>query len=64
MVFFRNISNYKGTCSLLSFGNQSWIGTPFGSSCDYLIPLEKEKKAKNKKRAGVSFEFGDDFKIS
>ena len=63
MVFFRIISNITGPCSLLSFGNRSWIGTVLGSSNDSFMPSKNEKQIKNDKNKQVSFEFNDKFKV-
>ncbi len=63
MTIFRKLSSGKGRCTLLSFGNQSWMGTPFGSSSDYLIPYKNEKQSKAKKSATHSSAFADEFRV-
>ncbi len=63
MTIFRKRSSGKGRCTLLSFGNQSWIGTPFGSSSDYVIPYKNEKQAKIKKSATLSSDYVDEFRV-
>ncbi|MCG8615514.1 MAG: hypothetical protein MI802_04810 [Desulfobacterales bacterium] len=63
MTIFRKMSGSKGRCTLLSFGNHSWIGTPFGSPSDYLIPLKGEKQAKNRKKEDLSSVFRDEFRV-
>lgn len=63
MVFFKFVSNATRSSCIQSFGNPSWSGTPFGSSSDYLIPVENKKQANDDKNKDVSFECEDDFKI-
>lgn len=62
MVFFHIVSNFTGLCNLMSFGNRSWIGTPFGRSSDCFVPFGNEKQTKDKEKNPISFEFSDKFK--
>ncbi len=63
MVFYRVLSSFTGTCSLLSFGNPSWSGTPFGSSNNAFIPVKTKKQKNTDKKQTIAFEFEDQFKI-
>lgn len=63
MIFFRIFSQMTGTCSLLNFGNASWVGTPFGSTSENFIPFKTERMKKKKAKSFVGFEFDGDFKL-
>ena len=62
-MFFHSISSVINKCCRWRFGNQSWIGTPFGFLNDSFIPVENGEQSKHKKKGDVSFEVEDKFKI-
>lgn len=62
MVFVRIISSLTSPCRLMSFGNPSWSGTPFGSAGDMGIPFENKKQIHRGRKQAVSFELEDKFK--
>jgi len=63
MVLLRIVSNFLGVCSLRSFGNRSWFGTPFSSPSYYFSSTKTTKKPGKKTGPDVSFEFEDKFKV-
>jgi len=62
MELLQNISGYKNVCSLLKFGNRSWLGTPF-STPSYCYTSNESKSSTNRKEKADTFDFGDKLKV-
>lgn len=62
MEIFHRISGSKNGCSLLKFGNRSWLGTPF-STPNYCYTSGSVRRVKNRKKKDDTFDFGEKWRV-